>query len=76
MKKYPDRWQDCKPFVDTLVDKHGYVSYVMVSGKQKQGLQLCMADGVYLYMYELWQDGIAYGRPLVGKALKAARKKK
>lgn len=51
--KHPKRWQDCKPFVDALLAR----GYVLPLGDARGGIHLCMSDGVYLYMYELWQDG-------------------
>ena len=50
--QWPNRWQDCRGFVEDLA-KREYVA------KFGQGhLTLFMSDGIYLYMYELWQDGM------------------
>lgn len=47
------RWQDCQSFTDALVARQ-YLS------KDATGnLKTCMPEGVYLYMWELWQDGWA-----------------
>lgn len=51
--KHPKRWQDCKPFVDALLKR----GYVLSTGGKKPGISECMSAGIYLYMYELWQDG-------------------
>jgi hypothetical protein len=50
--KHPKRWQDSKPFVKALAER-GYVQ-VKPRGREPK---TCLAEGVYLYMYELWQDG-------------------
>ena len=44
------RWQDCRPFVRAL-EARAY----LVEGRP------VMSDGLYLYMYELWQDGARAG---------------
>lgn len=46
----PKRWQDCKPFVEALAAR----SY-LVEGRP------VMSDGIYWYLYELWQDGTRAG---------------
>lgn len=48
--QYPRRWQDCKLFV-TALKKREYIS------DTSTGWFLLMSDGIYLYLYELWQDG-------------------
>ncbi len=53
MIKHPKRWRDCKPFVDALLKRQ----YVLPLGGPKDSIHTCMAEGQYLYMYELWQDG-------------------
>ena len=50
---FPERWQDCQPFIEALV-KRGCVT--RDDGKH---VQLLMPDGFYLYLYELFQDGYA-----------------
>jgi hypothetical protein len=47
------RWQDCEPFIEDLT-KRGYVKR-----DDAGNVQTCMSEGIYLYMYELWQDGAA-----------------
>jgi hypothetical protein len=50
--KFPKNWRDCKPFVKALL-KREYLS------QDSEGeLHLSMSDGIYLYLYELWQDGV------------------
>lgn len=46
----PRRWQDCRPFVRAL-EARAY----LVEGRP------VMSDGIYLYLYELWQDGTRAG---------------
>jgi len=46
----PKRWQDCRPFVRAL-EARAY----LVEGRP------VMSDGIYLYLYELWQDGARAG---------------
>lgn len=50
----PRNWRKCEPFVAALLERE----YVRREG---EGLHLCMADGIYLYLYELWQDGAHEG---------------
>jgi hypothetical protein len=52
MKKkssFPRRWQDCSPFVNALT---------------KREYNNVLSDGLYLYLYELWQDGVKYGEAI------------
>jgi hypothetical protein len=49
--KPPPRWQDCEPFVAALLKRQ----YVVRDSAGE--LLLPMSPGLYLYMYELWQDG-------------------
>lgn len=49
--KHPPRWQDCKPFVKALRDRE----YIGPDGT------LLMHSGHYLYLYELWQNGVEHG---------------
>ncbi len=44
---FPKRWQDCTEFVECLRARR----YVLGEGNR-----VC-SPGLYLYMYELWQDG-------------------
>lgn len=46
----PKRWQDSKAFVRALAAREYLVDNRPV-----------MSDGIYLYMYELWQDGTRVG---------------
>jgi hypothetical protein len=46
----PKRWQDCKPFVRALSARQ-----YLVDGRP------VMSDGIYWYLYELWQDGTRAG---------------
>lgn len=45
---FPKKWRDCPEFVECLKAR-GYVLDIDRS--------LAMSPGLYLYMYELWQDG-------------------
>jgi len=53
--KHPKRWQDCKPFVAALLARN-YIGLVNANVPT-----LSLSDGLYLYMYELWQDGTVEG---------------
>lgn len=50
---FPNRWQDCEAFIEALLQR----KYVTMDAEGCVGP--LMADGIYLYMYELWQDGHA-----------------
>ena len=60
---FPKRWQDCDPFLDALVRRQ----YLNQDTKDFSVLRQNMSDGAYLYLYELWQDGVRHGR-LTAKA--------
>ena len=47
---FPRRWQDCDAFIEALLQR----KYVQRDDAGNVGP--LMADGIYLYMYELWQD--------------------
>lgn len=47
---FPARWRDCGPFVEAL-KRRGYIG--------EDGHE-CMSPGMYLYMYELWLDGVCF----------------
>ena len=47
-KKASKRWQDDEDFVAAL-KKRGYLD---------ENGGMCMSNGIYLYMWELFQDGI------------------
>lgn len=49
---FPRRWQDCLEFVECLRARE----YIVNIGSGDEGL-VAMSAGIYLYMYELWQDG-------------------
>jgi len=46
------RWQDDAAFVAAIKAR----DYLTSDGR------VVMSDGIYLYMYELWLDGLAAGR--------------
>ena len=58
MINFPKRWQDCEAFIEALLAR-GYVRR-----DDAGNVGPLMADGIYLYMYELWQDGFEQGLQL------------
>ena len=48
---FPDRWQDCEAFIEALLKRQ------YVTRDEAGNVGPLMADGIYLYMYELWKDG-------------------
>lgn len=47
----PDRWQDCEAFIEALLQRK------YVTKDEANNVGPLMADGIYIYMYELWRDG-------------------
>lgn len=62
--KYPRRWQDCPTFVLDLKRR----AYLTPSGQE------LMSEGIYLYLYELWQDGVLRGWKKAKKAATCVRR--
>lgn len=50
---FPRQWWLCKPFVLDLVRRQ----YVAYDHEVDGGLRKPLHDGMYWYLYELWQDG-------------------
>jgi hypothetical protein len=50
----PKRWRDDEPFVEALLRRE------YLTRRPDGNLQLCMAEGQYLYMWELWQDALYF----------------
>lgn len=57
---FPKRWQDCPPFLHAL-RVCGYARVEAGADGVTRVTTAFMSDGAYLYMYELWQRGYAYG---------------
>ncbi len=50
-RAFPKKWRDCTEFVECLKAR----GYVLDADEVEDSM--VMSAGLYLYMYELWQDG-------------------